>query len=204
MTALASNALTTVANVKELLGIASSVTKYDNLITRKINSVSDQIEQYTHRVFLAADYVEVITASQIDTLVLKQRPINSVTSLEYRTTGLNIDDWISLSNNYFFYDATAGILKLDFAASGNWDRWRVTYNAGFAANAIPDDLQEAVATLAAYYTNNPIGNAYIQRKQEGGRAVMFHNTVKSFRVLLQELGIDDVLDSYSNYPILTV
>jgi hypothetical protein len=85
---------------------------------------------------------------------------------------------------------------------GHWGRYSITYTGGYAT--IPEDIAEACAILAAYYTTYPSGNnAYLQRMQEGQRTIMFHQTAKSFRVLVEELGLDDIIDSYANLPIAT-
>jgi uncharacterized phiE125 gp8 family phage protein len=203
MSSLLSYALTTVDDVKELLGIASSDHSKDNLITRKINQATRQIEAYCGRRFKETTYTqEGYTASNTNQLVLRQRPITSFTSLEARDSSLNEDDFETLDANLYFANNSAGVLDLNFNASGSWGRYRVSYSAGYAT--IPEDLAEACATLAAYYTDNPSGTLVgVAEKQEGSRRVKFNNTANSFNSIMSQLGLDLILDTYSNYPIIT-
>lgn len=199
MTAIASNALTSVSDVKESLGIASSDHTKDNLITRKINQVSQLIENYCDRSFHAADYVEEYNGSLTDQLVLHQRPINSVTSLEYRGSSINEDSWRNQDADFYFTDSTAGILRLSFPAAGHWNRWRVTYNAGYTT--IPADLAEAAASLAAYFVTNADGQVSVKSKQEGQRRIDYRQGITGFKSLLQQLGLEQVIDGYANWPL---
>lgn len=203
MASLLSYALTNVADVKESLGISSGDNTKNNLIIRKINQATRQIEAYCGRRFALTTYTQEIYGSpNIDQIVLRNRPIVSLTSLEVRDTSLNSDDFETVESTLYFADNSSGVLDLDFRAVGRWGRYRVTYSAGYTT--IPEDLAEACASLAAYYVSYPDGsNAYVQEKREGQRQVRFHQTAKSFNILIQELGLDVTLDYYSNYPVMT-
>lgn len=205
MASLLSYALTNVSDVKESLGIASSTHTYDNLITRKINQATRAIEAYCSRRFLATDYTdEGYNATNTDTIILRQRPVVSVTSLEIRDAGINVDNFTTVDTQLYFIDANAGLLNLYFSAIGRWSRYRVTYNAGYTT--IPEDLAEACASIAAYYVTNASGSMVgLSRKVEGQRATQFgnNNHLLSFANIAAQLGIDSILDSYSNYPLMT-
>lgn len=200
MATLNSNALCSVADVKENLNISGSDTSKDNLITRKINQASQAIENYCGRVFKAADYVEEINGTNTDEITLQQRPINSFTSLEYRGTVENISNWYAINSNYYFWDATSGILKLLYHARGKWNAWRATYNAGYTT--IPSDLAEACASLAAYYVQNADALVQVRSKQEGQRRIDFYQGITGFRNLCTQLGIDQIIDGYANWPLV--
>lgn len=203
MTAIASNALTSVADVKESLGIASSDTTKDNLITRKINQASQQIANYCERVFKAADYVELVNGSQQDQLVLRQRPVNSISKVEYRMTSINTDNWITVDTQFYYCDVpeTSGIVRLLFDAPGRWDRWRITYNAGYTT--IPSDLAEACSILAAHFVNYASPKVNVRSIQEGQRRQDFYQGIQGFRNLMQQLGIDQIIDNYANWPLIS-
>lgn len=203
MASLLSYALTDLASVKESLGIASSDTSKDNLCIRKINQATRAIENYCGRRFALTTYTnEYYSATQVDELVLRQRPIVSFTNLDIRDSGLNYDNWETIDSKLYFVDNNPGVLNLMFNASGRWARYRVTYSAGYST--IPEDLAEACATLAAYYVTYPSGNnAYTQEIQEGQRKHRFSIGSKSFKGLLEELGIDQIIDSYANFPLMT-
>lgn len=202
MATLNSNALTTVADVKESMGISNGDTSKDNLIIRKINQASTQIENYCGRSFHSATYTdEVYDATNTDQLILKNRPVTGVTTLKARDTSLNISDTEDLSSELYFINSTAGVLDLLFQARGRWGRFLVTYTGGYST--IPSDLAEACATLAAWYVNEADATSPgLAEKQEGQRRIRYANTMFSFDELIKQLGIDGIINSYANYPIL--
>jgi hypothetical protein len=200
MADLLSYALTTVSDVKESLGIASSVTSYNNLITRKINQATEAIEGYCGRRFASTVYTQQeYDAPNSAQLVLKQRPVITFSVLEQRDSTLNENSWDTVDAAYYFTDLSAGVVDLNFSATGGWNRYRTTYTAGYAT--IPSDLQEACATLAAYYVNNADGQANLRSKKEGSRSLDYYESQKTSRDLFAALGIDATLDRYANYPL---
>lgn len=203
MAALLSYALTNLADVKESLGISSGVTTYDNLIIRKINQATRAIEAYCGRRFASTTYTqEEYAATGIDELILKQRPIITFTLLEIRDSSINENNWDTIDSQLYFVDTNAGVLNLMFNATGRWNRYRATYTAGYAT--IPEDLAEACASLAAFYTNNADdAGVGLAEKREGQRMVRYANATQNFDNIIAALGIDSILDSYSNYPIMT-
>lgn len=203
MASLLSYSLTTLADVKETMGIASSDTSWDNFLVRKINQATRAIEAYCGRRFALTTYTnEEYDATNTNQIILRQRPIVTLTTLDVRDSGLNITDFESIESDLYFYDANAGVLELNFTARGSWNRFRVTYSAGYST--IPEDLAEACATLASYYALNPDGSQIgVKEKQEGQRKISYGSTTNSFLDVLKQLGIDTIIDSYSNYPVLT-
>lgn len=202
MASLLSYALTTVADVKESMGIASSDHSWDNLIIRKINQATRQIEAYCGRRFLATDYTdEVYGGTNTNQLILRNRPIIGDVTLGTRDTSLNEDDFETVESNLFFADNNSGVLDLNFRALGGWGRYRVTYRGGY--ETIPEDLAEACATLASYYALNADGSSPgLVEKAEGSRRVRYGDNPKTFDALLSELGLDQIINSYANMPIL--
>lgn len=205
MASLLSYALTNLSDVKESLGIASSDTSYDNLIIRKINQSTRAIEAYCGRRFKETTYTdEEYDGSGINELVLRQRPVTATQtfSLSIRNTSLNTSDWETIETDLYFVDNNSGVVKLLFHAVGHWNRYKVTYSAGYSS--IPEDLAEACASLAAYYVlNADSGSIGILQKKEGMREVRYDNKAVNFSEILNQLGIDGIINSYSNNPILT-
>jgi hypothetical protein len=198
MATLLSYALCAVSDVKELLDIDSGDSSKNNLITRKINQATEMIEGYTGRRFAAATYTEYYDGTLTDQLVLKQRPINSVTSLSARSTTLNDADWDVVPTNDYFIDTNAGILSAVSTFYGGWDRWQVIYNAGYST--IPSDLQEACATLSAYLTTTAadFSGGAIKRKTEGSRSIEYYNRTTGDNSIIAQLNLDEILDRYSD------
>lgn len=206
MADLVEYALTSVDDVKESLGIASSDTSWDNLITRKINQVTDLIESYCQRRFAVTAYTEEYKGSQIDELVLKQRPIvvddDHTFLMEWRNTAFNDDNFETIEPELYFIDTDAGVLNLMFGAVGYWNRYRITYSAGYID--IPNDLAEGANMLVCFFVNNPSGsNIGVQEKQEGQRRTRFFPTPNSFKTIVGQLGLDETLDAYADTPVLT-
>lgn len=201
MASLLSYALTNLSDVKESLGVSSSA--YDNLIIRKINQATKAIEGYCGRRFYLTAYTDVeYTATIIDEIVLRQRPITEFTSLEIRDSTLNEDSWETIDSELYFVDKNAGVLNLNFNANGRWNRYRVTYTAGYGT--IPDDLAEACVSLACFYFNNADGTGIgIASKKEGQREIRYANSTQAFGSIAKQLGIDSTLDYYANNPLMT-
>lgn len=205
MAVLADNALTSKEDVKETLGLDSGDTSKDNLIIRKINQASTMIERYCGRNFKAANYTEYLDAQHTDQLVLKNRPINSITSISTRNTSQNINSFTTVeSEDYFFTagsnDAEAGIIDLNYSTWGGFDSVKVAYNAGYTT--IPADLSEAAATLASYLVSNPTSATNVKRKTEGQRSIEYFETQSGGNSLFEQLGVDEILNSYANFPVL--
>lgn len=204
MASLLSYALTNLSDVKESLGIASSDTTKDNLITRKINQATRQIEKYCQRRFASTTYTnEEYNATQIDELVLKNYPIITFTTLDVRNTGLNEDSWETITTDLYFVDTNSGVIYSDFRFNGRWKRFRATYTAGYAT--IPEDLAEACVSLACYYVNNAdASDVGVYQRREGQRALVYQRNstqVFNFLAICQQLGIDETLNQYAANPI---
>lgn len=202
MADLLSYALCSLADVKESLGIDSGDQSKDNLIRRKINQATVSIENYTGRRFASTTYTqEEYDATNTPQLVLKQRPIITFTTLDIRDTDLNQNDWEAVDSALYFVDTNAGVIDLLFNAIGRWNRYRATYTAGYTT--IPADLAEACATLAGFYVENATSGQAVKSKSEGSRSIDYYNisSGRSTSSLFDQLGIDEILNSYSNYPI---
>lgn len=208
MADLVSYALTTVADVKETLGISSGDTSRDNLIKRKINLATHVIETWCNlprdHHFKQTTYTnEVYDGSFSDQLLLRMRPVTSVSSFQYLTTSENQDDWDDVEGEHYFLDESAGTLDGLFVQNGNWSSYRVTYTAGYAV--IPPDLAEAAVTMAAFWSENASAGTAIKRKREGQREVEYFNAFSSSdggnNSVLESLGLDDILSRYKFYAI---
>jgi hypothetical protein len=203
MATLLSYALTTKADVKESLGIASSDTTKDNLIIRKINQATRAIENYCGRRFALTTYTDVeYAATNTNQIILRQRPITTFTDFSIRDSSLNYSSFENMDSHLYFVDTAAGVVDLMFTARGGWNRYKFTYTAGYGT--IPEDLAEACATLAAFYVNNADGSDVgLSSKREGQREVKFATATQNFIGILQSLGLDGILESYANNPIMT-
>lgn len=201
MAALLSYALTTVADVKESLGLDSGDSSKNNLIIRKINQATLMIQNYTGRMFKLTTYTdEEYNSTGTDQLMLRQRPVVGSVTLSSRDTSFNEADWDTVDTNLQFVNEEAGIIDLTFRTYGKWDRYKVTYSAGY--DTIPEDIAEAAATLAAFLVENGTSGTNVRSKTEGQRKIEYFDTSQgSKNDLFEQLGIDEILKSYSNYPL---
>lgn len=206
-TTILSYALTSLQDVKETLGINAGTTTSDNLLTRKINQATEMIERYCGRRFKATTYTdEEYDATYGSQLILRQRPINTLTSISQRNSTQNISSWDAIDPSFYFYDANAGLIEGVFSfgvgfGGGGWNRYKVTYNAGYTT--IPSDLAEACVTLAAYLFKNPTSGTGVKSQTEGSRRIEYFDTARlGEKTLVAQLSLDDILDSYANYPML--
>lgn len=206
MAELKEYALTTLADVKESLGIPSSSSQYNNLIIRKINQATAMIESYCGRRFKKTTYTnEEYDATETTQLSLRQRPVviddDNTFTLKVRDTSLNEADYETLDSELYFVDKAAGVIDANFTFIGRWNRYVVTYAAGY--DTIPDDLAEACASLACYFINNASAGAVNTTvKQEGQRRIQYGQGLKSTDDLFNQLGIKHVIDSYADIPLL--
>lgn len=204
MAVLLSYALTTVADVKETLGIDAGDSTKNNLIIRKINQATEMIERYCGgRRFASTVYTgEEYDATNSNQLILKNYPVISFTSLSYRHSSDNTNSWETVDSENYFTDTNAGVVDLTFNAVGMWNRYKVTYTAGY--NAIPADLAEACVTLASYLVDNSTSGTGVKKKQEGSRSIEYFDPNSSSsgnNGLFEQLNLDDVLNPYCKYPI---
>lgn len=204
MADLVSYALTTVADVKESLGIASSDTSWDNLIKRKINQATDMIEGYCRLAydhhFKQATYTdEIYAGSGSNQVRLLMRPVTSITSFQRHDSPEFGASYSDVETNLYYKDLNSGLINLLYTQNTDWGSYRVTYVAGFST--IPSDLAEACVILAAQLVENSESNSGVKRKREGQREVEYFEAGASTGSIIEQLGLDDVLDRYVNYAL---
>lgn len=205
MATLLDFALVSVADVKESLGISAGDTSKDNLITRKINQATLYIESYCG---LARDHhfkQTTYTNEEYDggtgnTTVLRMRPVSTISSFQVRDSNASDGSFDDVESELYFSDLSAGIIESNVNAFGGWNRYRVTYTAGY--DPIPADLAEACATLASYYTENSASGTAVKKKQEGQRSIeYFDSQGTGDGSVIDQLGLDEVLSRYKQYNI---
>lgn len=79
--AVMDSALTTLARAKDLAGVPAGFTDDDDIIARFVNSMSMAVRQYCDRLFTYDTYTEQISPQNRQLLVLRESPINSITSI---------------------------------------------------------------------------------------------------------------------------
>jgi hypothetical protein len=206
MADLLSYSLCSVADVKESLGIDSGDTSKDNIIKRKINQATQMIEgfcnlPYNHHFVVTTYTNEEYDGQGSNALSLYMRPVVSVSSFQIRNTTENQDSWSDIDSDDYFVDNNAGVLELNFTQSQGWNRYRVTYSAGFSD--VPYDLSESCAAIAAFYVENSASGTAVKRKQEGQRSIEYFDPTSGGGggSIIEQLGLDDVLQRYVQYNL---
>lgn len=150
-------AITSTTLVKQLLNLTSTDAARDALIDNLVSEVTDFIEGFCGgRRFKATDYVEVYDTNNSDKIFLNQRPVNSITSVEYRTGLPSSPTWMTWSADSYLKYLGPGYIKFFTRFSPFAQAFRVTYNAGYTINladftqgTLPADLIGAATELCA-------------------------------------------------------
>ena len=182
--ALNANALTLLATQKEHLDIPALDTSFDSKLERLINTASAFIEGYTNRVVVTTTYTEYVDGRASNRIMLKQWPIQSVTSVHIDASG--VFDATSLVDpaNYFVETGFGiGLIGCGSSSSvgGIWPKGtrniQIIYDAGYGTAAggdIPNDIEQAcldyVMWLDDINTDRRVGR---QTKSKGDESVSF-------------------------------
>lgn len=201
MTAILSYALISLTEVKESLGI--NVGTYDNLLTRLINSATEQIENYCNRRFTETVYTEIYSGDGNQFLFLRNAPVTALTKIEFMTGDYDDPAWDAYESEFYNIDTTytggstmsndnSGVVYNRVSFYKGFNNIRVSYVAGYST--IPSDVSESCVDLVSYLykAKNSKG---IKSESLGDRSVTYDTgaTVKS---AFDSLGLDDVLAQY--------
>lgn len=166
----ASTNLTTLDKVKSYLNLSD--TTHDDLLAALIASASEAIELYCGREFARAERTEYHDGSGTRALVLRCRPVESVTSLHDDPARVYNDATLIAASRYGVYPAE-GLLRLDGGAfSPGVRNVRVVYTAGYAA--IPPAVEQAANILVArFFQRGSQGGDAVQSESLGGYTVSY-------------------------------
>lgn len=129
-----SYALTTLERVKNRLTIVGAGN--DTVLIRMINSISDFIEGETGRRFKETAFsneVYGIYNEKQEFLFLKNYPVSSLTSLQYRAGTPSNPSWTNyISDNYeLLEDGKTGMVKIYGGITKGVNKIRASYTAGY-------------------------------------------------------------------------
>ncbi len=188
--------LTTLANLKVYLGIASSVTTYDTLFSALITAASLALAHFCDRdSFKATAYTSTLNGNGHRYYVLPNTPINSITSVVMDYNETTTDTYLGTS---FDYEPNTG--KVLFKPTATKTRrfpygfrnlyW--VYNSGYAT--IPADLelicQMVVATMWRRSTSNATGG--VASEKIGDYAISYFNPMLLSSMFASDPAFDQV------------
>jgi len=134
------DALTTKERVKDRLSI--STTDFDDLIDNLILAVTDRIQQMTGRRFIQATYTNEmhdgsdLFGSQRSIIILKNGPVQSVASLEYKAGLTTTPNWTTLQQDWYDVDIENGMIHHHGVLPRGRRNLRVTYTGGFSGYSL--------------------------------------------------------------------
>lgn len=147
--------LTTLADVKNWLGLPTSIGPDDAAILALVTSVSVWVQNWIGRQIGAATYTETLHGNGKGRIIFSNYPVISVTSLMIGTRAQVVRSQIGAAGYYFGDDS----LYLDGGLVFDKGLGNVTvvYVAGYAS--VPQDLAQATKQLVAlrYREKNRIG-----------------------------------------------
>lgn len=181
--------LTTVASVKQYLGIKNTDTTADTLLTWLVTAVSKWILTQLGRDIQQTTYTEVVNGDDTQSLTLANQPVVSVLDpggvvvngdvIPKRVTTLPGDTgWVLLNGR---------LLLVGYYFVWGFGNCQITYTAGYAT--VPEDLAQA--------TIHMVGEVYRGRDRHGlsSRTVPQGETL-TFRPDAIPFFISYVIDSY--------
>lgn len=198
--ALLSYALTTVARVKARLTI--TVSAHDTVLMYLINGATDFIEGECNRRFKETTYTnEVYSIPNAGNgfLVLKQFPISTVSSLQFRAGLKSNPNWTEFVTDTWelMEDGAPGIIQIYGAFIQGLNSVRVTYTAGYKINfsnygdmtthTLPADLTDLTERLAV--------KSFKRRESEGKEREVMANSMTIWKDLLSPEDLD-VINRY--------
>jgi hypothetical protein len=133
------DALTTVERIKDRLQISAST--WDALIEVMIKSVTARIEQMCGRRFIQGTFTNELHdgsdayGSQRMYLILKNAPVQSIASVQYKAGTESAPDWTDFDEDEYEIDYDAGVVRFPLGLPRGFRNVRVTYTGGFSGTS---------------------------------------------------------------------
>jgi uncharacterized phiE125 gp8 family phage protein len=178
---LAAGDLTTVEKVRSYLKLPD--LEDDEWLTELVTQASQEVKTALGRDILAADYTHAFDGDDEQEIVLRQYPVQTVTSVSVDGTAVPARTVVSEGGWVLSGDA---VHLVGYRFTRGTQNVVVVYRAGYAA--VPDDLERAVILQAAL--------AYSDRDRFGKQSVNLNGESVSFNGGLVKSVIDGILDRY--------
>jgi len=132
--------------------IATDDVTLDEYLSQLLEQAEDSAESYCNRKFLVSDYVEYYSGDNTNTLLLDNFPIQNVSKIE-RYDGENWTELVE-GEDYtrLIIDKDKIILDGGIFEKGSYN-YRVTYQAGYKEEEMPEDIKLGLLELSCIYFN---------------------------------------------------
>ncbi len=144
MSTLATNALVTVAEFYDMLGIdADNIGYNDNQIITLINMVTKRIENYCQRIFVPSTSVsEIFGGDDTKDYWVRNKHITAITAI-YKWGGTSWNELTITSYPYTYSTGGRVYFTNGDIFSRGYDNYKLTYTYGYARGSLPVDLKMA-------------------------------------------------------------
>lgn len=154
MATLATLALIELNDLKLYLGFPTTTSSNDDFLIEFINAASERIEKYTNRYWQIREVISLYSGAGIDTMYVKEFPINAVSAVEY------LDDdgvtWSELATSTEIEFENNKIILRGTTYPLGHKNIRLTMDVG--VDDIPYDVQQVCKEVAAmYYYKSKVG-----------------------------------------------
>lgn len=200
---LKSYSLTTLARFKDYAEVSGSSD--DTLIGILIDQVTEFIENYCQKRFKQTTYTnEEYDGTGTHSLILKQHPVSTFTSLQERGTRQNETNWNSLDSTDYFVELSTGIITLiPYEFIEGTRLYRATYVAGYDFDNSSTFLSDTEAGDVEWAAWELTKAAYNRRRQQPGlsSARLGDAAVTYRKLIMEDADIKAVLDKYRRITV---
>lgn len=142
--------LTTVAIVKDTIGIPVVDTTQDTKLDRIVSAASRRIMGFCDRRFIEETYTDVYNGRRSDTLLLKQFPVSSITSIHIDAESTFGASTLVDATEYKILHSSLAVMISGRRFDVGVANIQVIYTAGYLFANIPEDLQDCANRLVEY------------------------------------------------------
>jgi hypothetical protein len=162
---MATGDLTTLANVKQYLGITSS--NDDALIARLVSSASQYVQTWLNRTLVSTTYSEIRDGNSSYAMSPREYPITGVSSVTIDTVVVPLA--ADATKSGYRFDSERVVLT-DYSFAKGYQNVVINYTAGYAT--IPVEIEQATIEMIAnvYRAKDRVG---VSSKSIGGESVSF-------------------------------
>jgi hypothetical protein len=143
--------LTTLANVKEYLGLPAAAGPQDALLGKLVTRISSMIEQHSDRVLSQAAVVQYMDGSGTPTLSLREYPVSAVASVYYSENNDFTAPNLVASSEYFLDPDRGLLIRKGFMPwmRGAPRNHKVSYTAGYAIGSMHPAIEHVAILMVA-------------------------------------------------------